>query len=115
MIHSVMHAMCDMPLSLVSERSLPHIHCPLSSAAMAPTDHAPSLALDSKAVVVLTGCSRGLGLGLAKGFLESTECIVVATARNPKKAVGLQELQAKYPDRLQLEALDTFSEDSVKV
>lgn len=79
------------------------------------TANKPSVAFDADTVVVITGSSRGLGLNLVKGILETTDSKVVATARNVAKASALSELQAKYPERVQLVNLDTGSEDSIKV
>ncbi|KAL3131420.1 hypothetical protein ABBQ38_007732 [Trebouxia sp. C0009 RCD-2024] len=78
------------------------------------TANKPSVAFDADTVVVITGSSRGLGLNLVKGILETTDSKVVATARNVAKASALSELQAKYPERVQLVNLDTGSEDSIK-
>ena len=74
-----------------------------------------SVAFASDTVVVITGCSRGLGFNLAKGILETTASKVVATARNIDKATALRELEAKYSGRIHLVNLDTESEDSIKV
>lgn len=81
---------------------------------MAPSDQA-SVAFDATTVVVITGCSRGLGFNLAKGILETTESTVVATARNVDKATALLDLDKKFSGRLQLVDLDTASETSIKV
>ena len=81
---------------------------------MAPNGEA-SVAFASDTVVVITGCSRGLGFNLAKGILETTASNVVATARNVDKATALRELEAKYSGRVHLVNLDTESEDSIKV
>lgn len=85
---------------------------------MAPFTHtstAPSLAFDASTVVVITGCSRGLGFHLAKAILETTDSKVVATARNIDKAVTLRELAAKFAGRVLLIELDTERQESVKV
>ena len=81
---------------------------------MAHRDQA-SVAFDATTVVVITGCSRGLGFNLAKGILETTESTVVATARNVDKATALLELDKNFSGRLQLVDLDTASETSIKV
>ena len=81
---------------------------------MAPSEQT-SIAFDATTVVLITGCSRGLGFGLARGILETTESTVIATARNVDKATALVDLEKKYPGRVQLIDLDIGREDSVKV
>ena len=66
-------------------------------------------------VVVITGCSRGLGLEYVKQILETTESHVVATARNPQKSDALTRLSKQYEERLKLVTLDTEDESSIKV
>lgn len=80
-----------------------------------PTSTAPSLAFDASTVVVITGCSRGIGFKLAKAILETTQSKVVATARNLDKAVLLGELAAKFEGRVLLVELDTENRESVQV
>ena len=75
----------------------------------------PSLTFDATTVIVITGCSRGLGFNLAKTILETTESKVVATARNLDKAVLLHELAAKFVGRVLLVELDTKRRESVEV
>lgn len=48
--------------------------------------------------VLITGCSRGIGLGLVKQFLERTNAFVIATARNPEDSSELQELKRQYDE-----------------
>ena len=66
-------------------------------------------------VVVITGCSRGLGLEFVKQLLETTESHVVATARNPQKSDALTGLSKQYQKRLKLVTLNTEDESSIKV
>ena len=42
----------------------------------------------AKMTVLITGCSRGLGLGLVRGFIKAGAC-VIATCRSPKSATEL--------------------------
>jgi len=58
-------------------------------------------------VVLITGCSRGIGLGLVKYFSEAG-FIVVATCRSPDKATQLTQLlqSAGQPPALALDTLD---------
>ena len=69
----------------------------------------------SRKVYVITGASRGLGLGLVTGLLKQPDTIIVAAARNPDKAEPLQKLAKEYGDRLHTVSLDTSNEESVKV
>ena len=60
---------------------------------------------------LVTGCSRGIGLGLCAELLSASPTnIVVATCRSPSSADGLQALQQRYgPERLVVLPLDTTS------
>jgi NAD(P)-dependent dehydrogenase (short-subunit alcohol dehydrogenase family) len=60
--------------------------------------------------ILLAGASRGLGLGLARAYLEQG-WTVVATARDPAAATGLTALAADHGDRLRVEKLDITSAD----
>ena len=44
---------------------------------------------------LVTGCSRGIGLGLVKEFLKGN-FRVVATCRNPKNAKALNEILSQH-------------------
>ena len=44
---------------------------------------------------LVTGCSRGIGLGLVKEFLKRN-FQVVATCRNPEKATDLNEILSQH-------------------
>jgi len=61
--------------------------------------------------VLITGTTRGIGLELARQFLDAGSD-VFATARNPESDV-LQSLKAAHGDQLQLLALDVT--DSVQI
>ena len=59
---------------------------------------------------LITGCSRGIGLGLVEQLLSVPDNMVVATCRSPEEATGLQRLQQSYTkDRLLVLPLDTTS------
>ena len=73
------------------------------------------VAFTADTVVVITGCSRGLGLEFVKQILDTTESHVVATARNPQKCEALTGLSSQYEKRLKLVTLDTEDEASIKV
>lgn len=63
---------------------------------------------------VVQGASRGIGLALVRRLAESGDYArVVATARDPERSPELQELRARHPDTLGVEALDVSREDSV--
>lgn len=55
--------------------------------------------------VLVTGASRGIGLGLTQAYLQRGER-VFAVARNPAAAPGLQALAEQYGERLQILAGD---------
>jgi NAD(P)-dependent dehydrogenase (short-subunit alcohol dehydrogenase family) len=61
--------------------------------------------------ILLAGASRGLGLGLARLYLERG-WQVVATARSPNTATGLSELHGAYPNTLSIETLDVTDPQS---
>jgi len=63
--------------------------------------------------ILLAGASRGIGLGLARVFLHRG-WRVIATARTPNAAAGLQALHADHADRLSIEALDVASPASIQ-
>jgi NAD(P)-dependent dehydrogenase (short-subunit alcohol dehydrogenase family) len=64
---------------------------------------------------LITGASRGLGLGFAEVLLRNPNNIVVATARNPAGSPDLQQLKAKHTDgRLHIIQLDVSSVESVR-
>ena len=56
----------------------------------------------------VTGCSSGIGAGLAKAVLEKGDQAVV-TARSIEKVKGLEE---KYPDRCLALTLDVTADQS---
>ncbi|TFK36262.1 putative short-chain dehydrogenases/reductase [Crucibulum laeve] len=63
---------------------------------------------------LITGASRGIGLGIVEKLLSEQENFVIAAARNPSTAKELQALTDKYPkDRLFIVKLDVQSEESV--
>ncbi|KAI0081008.1 NAD(P)-binding protein [Panus rudis PR-1116 ss-1] len=56
---------------------------------------------------LITGSSRGIGLGLVEALLKDAQNFVIATARNPTRSEGLQQLSGRYPvDRLAVLTLD---------
>lgn len=55
--------------------------------------------------VLVAGASRGIGLGLARAYLERG-ARVFAVARNPASATGLKALAAQHGERLQVVSCD---------
>ena len=54
----------------------------------------------SRAVAVVQGASRGLGLQFCRHILQDKSgASVVATCRNPQTATPLQQLKEQYPDK----------------
>ncbi len=65
----------------------------------------------SKTKILITGCSRGLGLGLTQSFLDSG-ATVIATCRDPSTATQLNELKKTFSDQLFIFPLDVKEEKS---
>jgi NAD(P)-dependent dehydrogenase (short-subunit alcohol dehydrogenase family) len=61
--------------------------------------------------ILLIGASRGLGLGLAHEYL-ARGWHVIATARTPDSAKGLQDLAAKHADHLRIETADVAAPEA---
>ena len=64
--------------------------------------------------MVVTGSSRGLGYQFVKQILDTTESLVVATARSVEKVDQLDALRGKYPKRVDIVQLDTSDEQSIQ-
>lgn len=62
----------------------------------------------AKQVFVIAGASRGIGLSLATLLSKNPENVVIATARNPASASGLQELSKA--DNVHVVTLDLNNE-----
>lgn len=64
----------------------------------------------------VSGCSRGVGLALAKELLsQPDERIVFAAARSPHKSEELQKLAKENKDRLHIITFDVTDGNSAKV
>lgn len=64
----------------------------------------------------VSGCSRGVGLALAKELLSKPdERVVFAAARSPQKSEELQKLAKEHKDRLHIITFDVTDGDSAKV
>ena len=65
----------------------------------------PSLVLTAmQKTVLITGASRGIGLGMVKQFLSDESYFVIACARNP--SASLETLKENFAGRLAVEKLD---------
>ncbi len=65
-------------------------------------------------VALVQGASRGIGLALTRQLLaDRADYRVVASSRNPLRAVELVALASRYPDRLDLMELDVADEDAI--
>ena len=62
--------------------------------------------------VLITGSSRGIGLGLVKSYLCRADVQVVATCRSPETASQLTSLKQEHADRLFVLPLDINSSES---
>ncbi|KAJ4854926.1 short chain dehydrogenase domain-containing protein [Trichoderma breve] len=64
---------------------------------------------------LVTGSSRGLGLGFVTELLKGKDNVVIATARNTAASTGLQELKGKHRDgQLHLIDLDVTNIESIQ-
>ena len=63
--------------------------------------------------ILITGANRGLGLEFTRHYLERGER-VFAGCRKPSAAPSLHALQAKYPQRLSVVALDVADADAIR-
>lgn len=66
-------------------------------------------------VAVVTGASRGIGLGMVKGLLSKPgqEWTIIATARKPDEAKSLTGLKDKFPTRLHILPLVVDDDKSI--
>ncbi|GAA6062596.1 hypothetical protein JCM10212_004191, partial [Sporobolomyces blumeae] len=69
----------------------------------------------STTTYLITGASRGLGLGYARELLRSSPSVrVVGACRDPDSAHLLKELKDEFNDRLMLLKCDVGDEESTK-
>ena len=80
-------------------------------ATVASTPQPPSLQPDAPTVFI-SGSSRGLGLEFARQY-AAKGWNVIATARRPDAAAGLQDLVAQYPNQVALDTLDVTVQTDV--
>ncbi|KAI0743377.1 C-factor [Daedaleopsis nitida] len=65
-------------------------------------------------VWLITGANRGIGLELAKQLLEQPTNTVIATARDPAKAVSLKELNNNAKGTLHVVGLEVADRESTR-
>jgi len=70
--------------------------------------------VESKAIFVVSGCSRGIGLELVRQIAEGNDNFVFACVRNPDSASDLKAIQAKSSNRVELVALDVEDQKSIQ-
>ena len=63
--------------------------------------------------ILITGASRGIGLGLVQEYLESGDTYVFASCRTPDSASDLQTLVKAYPDHARMIQLDISNGESI--
>ncbi|RDX40872.1 C-factor [Lentinus brumalis] len=63
---------------------------------------------------LITGCSRGMGLELAKQLLESPSNFIIGTARDPAKATALQALKQTARGTLEVIQLDVDDTNGIE-
>src|SRR3954453_4784911 len=62
-------------------------------------------AMADRALALVVGATRGIGLGVVKEFL-TRGWDVIATARQPATAAALSELSRSHPGRVEIATLD---------
>lgn len=62
--------------------------------------------------ILITGANRGIGLELTRQLLANGD-LIIATCRQPIKAVELHALAEAFADRLMIQQLDVTNDDSV--
>lgn len=68
---------------------------------------------DEKAVFVVNGSSRGIGLQFVTSLVERTKGKIIACCRTPSAANELNKLASEYPDRVQVLPLDVEDQSSI--
>ncbi|KAI0375993.1 NAD-P-binding protein [Pilatotrama ljubarskyi] len=63
---------------------------------------------------LITGCSRGIGLGLTEQLLKDPANYIIATCRNPEKATGLHALKDTARGTLHILKLDVDDLDGIR-
>ncbi|KAI0641278.1 NAD-P-binding protein [Trametes meyenii] len=63
---------------------------------------------------LITGCSRGIGLGLTERLLQDPTNLIIATCRNPSKATALHDLKDNAKGTLHVVQLDVDDMDAIR-
>jgi len=63
--------------------------------------------------VLITGCNRGIGMGLVAKLLENPKYYVIATCRSPNKQHKLRAVVSKYASRATIVPLDISNDASI--
>ena len=58
--------------------------------------------------ILITGANRGIGLELAREYLEQKDSLIFATCRDPQRAEALQALAQQHPQNLHILSLDVI-------
>lgn len=69
---------------------------------------------DQKAVAVVVGASRGIGLAIVQSLVRRWKGKIVATCRDVEGAGALSALWQFMPDRLTILPMDVCDENSVR-
>ena len=64
--------------------------------------------------ILITGANRGIGLELARHYLQDSDVQIFAACRNPQQAQQLRELENLYAGLLRIVQIDINSETSIK-
>ena len=75
---------------------------------------AQSLNLSKDSVVVISTCSRGIGLEFAKQILNATPATVIGLARSVDNNSSLDALKHLHEDRLQLLRVDLTDQSAIE-
>ncbi len=64
--------------------------------------------------ILITGANRGIGLELARHYLQDSDVQIFAACRNPQNAQQLRELENLFAGLLRIVQIDINSETSIK-
>ncbi|KAI0765965.1 NAD-P-binding protein [Trametes elegans] len=72
------------------------------------------MTVTQKQTWLITGCSRGIGLGLTEQLLQDPANFIIATCRNPAKATALEALKETAKGTLHILKLDVDDLEGIK-
>ncbi len=64
--------------------------------------------------ILITGANRGIGLELAREYVQQKDTLIFATCRHPESAEALQSLAKQQPDQVKILALDVTSRAAIE-